>query len=323
MTRIVIAERPGGPEVLTLHEIATPQPGPGQVLVKVAAAGVNRPDLLERMGLYPPPPGAPPGLGLEVSGEVAAVGAGVLGLAAGDRVCALLAGGGYGDFALAEEGAVLALPTGVDLRAAAGLPEAVFTVWANVFELGRLARGETLLVHGGASGIGVIAIQMAAALGARVLATAGTAEKCALCAALGAARAINYRADDFAAAVAAEGGADVILDMVGGPYVQKNLDSLKAGGRLVQIAYLQGARVTLDLMRLMLKGLTLTGSTLRARPKEEKARLAAAIRALAWDWVACGQVKPVIDQTFPLAEAARAHARMESGAHAGKILLVP
>ncbi len=319
-TMRAMAHGPDG--ALRLEERPIPAPGRGQILLKVTAAGVNRPDLLQRSGLYPPPPGASDLMGLEASGEVAALGEGVERWRIGDQVCALLNGGGYADFALVAEGAALPIPKTLDPIEAAALPEAAFTVWANVFEAGRLSPGETLLVHGGASGIGTTAIQMAAAYGARVLATAGDPEKCALCVRLGAARAIDYRKEDFEAIVRAEGGADVVLDMVGGAYVPKNLAILNEDGRLVQIAFLQGARVDLDLMRLMLKRLTLTGSTLRARSDQEKARLARAVERAVWPWVEARRVRPVIDSTYPLAEVEAAHARMTSGSHAGKIVLI-
>ncbi len=298
-----------------------PEPGPGEVLLRVAGAGVNRPDLIQRAGLYPPPPGAPQTMGLEASGEIAALGPGVTRWRVGEAVCALLPGGGYAEYAAAPEGSVLPIPAGLSLVEAAALPETVFTVWANVFEAGALARGETFLVHGGASGIGTIAIQMAAAAGATVYATAGDAAKVALCERLGAARAINYKSEDFAEIVGEFGGVDVILDMVGAPYLQKNLDILRPRGRLVYIALLQGARGEIDLMRVMLKRLTITGSTLRARPIEEKARLAREVERVVWPWIAAGQVKPIIDSTFPLEDAEAAQARMQAGAHAGKIVL--
>jgi len=319
--RCVTAPEPGGPDALRLETRSIPDPGPGQALIRVKAAGVNRPDVFQRQGFYPAPPGESDALGLEVSGHVAALGEGVSDLKEGDAVVALLGGGGYADYAMAHHGSVLPAPAGLDLAEAAGLPETVFTVWTNVFERGALARGETLLVHGGASGIGTTAIQIAAARGCRVFATAGGAEKLALCKRLGAQRAINYRTEDFEAVVREAGGADVVLDMVGGEYVQKNLNLLNADGRCVQIAYLQGSQVNLDLMRLMLKRLTLTGSTLRARPLEEKARLAREVRAHVWPLIADGSVRPVIDSRFDLADAAKAHERIESGAHAGKILL--
>lgn len=312
-----------GPDTpLSLAIVARPEPGPGEILIQVAAAGINRPDLMQRAGLYPPPPGAPETLGLEVAGEVAAVGAGVSRWKEGDAVCALLAGGGYATFAIAHEGSALPIPAGLSMIEAAALPETVLTVWANVFEAGALKPNETLLVHGGASGIGTTAIQMAKAHGSRVFATAGDDAKCRLCEKLGATRAINYRSEDFEDAVRDAGGADVVLDMVGGPYVQKNLDLLKDGGRCVMIAFLQGPQTQLNLVRMMLKRLTLTGSTLRSRSKEEKARLAREVERVVWPWIEAGKVKPVIDSTFPLADAEAAHLRLQSGKHAGKIVLI-
>lgn len=307
---------------LVLAEAATPAPGEGEILIRVAAAGVNRPDLAQRAGLYPAPPGAPQTLGLEVAGEVAELGSGVSRWKLGEQVCALLAGGGYAQYALAHQGSALPIPTGLNAVEAAALPETVFTVWANVFEAGALKSGETLLVHGGASGIGTIAIQMAKAHGARIFATAGDEAKCRLCESLGAERGINYRSEDFEALVREAGGADVILDMVGAPYLAKNLSAAKPLGRIVMIAQLHGAQAEIDLRLLMLKRLTLTGSTLRSRAIEEKARIAREVEAHVWPWIAAGQVKPVIDSTFPLAEAEAAHARMQMSAHAGKIVLV-
>jgi putative PIG3 family NAD(P)H quinone oxidoreductase len=319
--RAVVAAAAGGPDVLRVVERAIPAPGPGQVLIRVAAAGVNRPDAIQREGKYPPPPGAPDVLGLEVAGYVAALGEGVGDFAEGDAVCALLPGGGYAEYVVADAGSVLPVPHGVSLRDAAGLPETVFTVWHNVFERAALKPGETLLVHGGASGIGTTAIQLAAARGARVFATAGTDGKCRLCERLGAERGINYRDEDFEAALRAAGGADVVLDMVGGAYIQRNLNLLKDDGRLVQIAFLEGSRAELDLMRLMLKRLTITGSTLRARPAAEKARIARAVRENVWPLIESGKFRPVIDGAFPLAQAVDAHRRLDDPAHAGKILL--
>lgn len=321
--RIVTANPPGGPDILRVETRDVPQPGTGEILIRAAACGVNRPDQIERMGFYPAPPGAPEGLGLEVSGHVEALGAGATGFSVGDPVCALVAGGGYSDHVLAPAGSVLPLPGGLDLIEAAGLPETVFTVWANVFEIGALLQGETILIHGGSSGIGTTAIQMAKAAGARVFTTAGTDEKCALCRSLGADRAINYRDEDFEAIVTEAGGADVVLDMVGGSYVQKNINLARPNGRLVSIAFLQGSRVELDMMRVMLKRLILTGSTLRARPNAEKARLAAAVRQTVWPWIEAGQLRPVIDARFALADVRTAHERLDSGAHSGKILLIP
>jgi putative PIG3 family NAD(P)H quinone oxidoreductase len=312
----------GTDQPLTLAVVARPEPGPGEVLIRVAAAGVNRPDLTQRAGFYPPPPGAPETLGLEVSGVIESVGPGVTRWHEGDEVCALLPGGGYATYAIAHEGSVLPVPNGVSLIEAAGLPETVFTVWANVFENGTLKPGETFLVHGGASGIGTTAIQMAKAHGARVFATAGDAEKVKLCEKLGATRGINYRTEDFETVLRDEGGADVVLDMVGGPYVAKNLNLLKEHGRCLMIAFLKGPQAELNLMRLMLKRLTLTGSTLRSRSNEEKARIAREVERVVWPWIEVGKVKPIIDSTFPLGEAEQAHARLQGGAHAGKVLLI-
>ena len=312
----------GTDQPLTLAVVARPEPGHGEVLIRVAAAGVNRPDLTQRAGFYPPPPGAPETLGLEVSGVIESVGPGVTRWHEGDEVCALLPGGGYATYAIAHEGSVLPVPNGVSLIEAAGLPETVFTVWANVFENGTLKPGETFLVHGGASGIGTTAIQMAKAHGARVFATAGDAEKVKLCEKLGATRGINYRTEDFETVLRDEGGADVVLDMVGGPYVAKNLNLLKEHGRCVMIAFLKGPQAELNLMRLMLKRLTLTGSTLRSRSNEEKARIAREVERVVWPWIEVGKVKPIIDSTFPLGEAEQAHARLQGGAHAGKVLLI-
>ncbi len=322
-TRIVTATEPGGPEVLTLSEIERPAPGPTQVLIEVAAAGVNRPDVIERLGFYPAPEGAPAGLGLEVSGRVAETGETVKGLKVGDPVVALVAGGGYSDLALADAGAVLPAPDGVDLVDAAGLPETVFTVWTNVFDRARLKPGERFFVHGGASGIGTTAIQMAKAHGAHVSATAGTPEKAAFCRELGADAAYDYREEDWLALAKADGGADVILDMVGGDYVEKNLKLLRPEGRLVHIAFLKGSRVEVDLMGLMLKRLTVTGSTLRARSDEDKAAIAKAARKTVWPWIKAGEVRPVIDSRFALTDAVKAHERIDDPAHAGKILLIP
>jgi putative PIG3 family NAD(P)H quinone oxidoreductase len=310
-----------GDAPLVLAQAPTPAPGAGQILIRVAAAGVNRPDLLQRAGRYPPPPGAPQTLGLEVAGEVAAIGAGVQRWRLGDKVTALLAGGGYADYALAHEGSALPIPRGLSPIEAAALPETVFTVWANVFESGALKPGETLLVHGGASGIGTTAIQMAAAHGARVFASAGDDAKCRLCEKLGAERGINYRNEDFEAILREAGGADVILDMVGAPYLAKNINAANPLGRIVMIAQLEGANAEINLMLIMLKRLTLTGSTLRSRALEEKARIAREVERHVWPWIEAGKLKPVIDSTFPLAEAEAAHARLQSGAHAGKIVL--
>lgn len=322
-TRIITAPSPGGPDALRVETRDLAPAGPGEVLIDVAAAGVNRPDVFERMGLYPPPPGAPEGLGLEVSGHVRETGAGVTHVKPGDPVVALTAGGGYADIARADAGCVLPAPAGLDIVDAAGLPETVFTVWSNVFDRARLQPGERFLVHGGASGIGTTAIQMAKAHGAHVITTAGTPEKCDLCRTLGADLALNYRSDDWVQAVKDFGGADVILDMVGGDYAARNLSALNMDGRLVMIAFLKGARAELDLMRVMLKRLTLTGSTLRNRPAAEKAAIAQGVHARVWPWIEAGKLRPVIDSVFALEDAAKAHARMDAMAHAGKILLTP
>ncbi|MFP3943369.1 MAG: NAD(P)H-quinone oxidoreductase [Alphaproteobacteria bacterium] len=323
MTAIAIRE-PGGPEVLVPAELPVPSPAPGQVLVRVAASGVNRPDVVQRLGLYPPPPGAPDTPGLEVAGEVVKTGPGVDGLSIGDRVTALVAGGGYAEYCVVDAPLALPVPSPLTMEEAAALPETFFTVWTNVFDRARLQAGERFLVHGGSSGIGTTAIQLANVFGARVFATAGSAEKCAACERLGAERAINYREEDFVEAVkdATNGeGVDVILDMVGGDYVARNIACLRREGRLVNIAFLKGAKVELDLLPVMLKRLTLTGSTLRARALEEKAQIAGALRREVWPLLEAGRVGPVMDSRFPLAEAAAAHARMESGAHIGKIVL--
>jgi putative PIG3 family NAD(P)H quinone oxidoreductase len=322
--RVVEIAGPGGPEVLRPATRPTPAPGHGEILIRVRAAGVNRPDALQRAGAYAPPPGASDLPGLEAAGEVAAVGAGVARWAVGDRVCALLPGGGYAEFALTPEAHALSVPGDLSMLEAAALCETFFTVWHNVFERGRLTAGETFLVHGGSSGIGTTAIQLAAARGARVFATAGTPEKCAACEALGAERAIDYRADDFVAVTAAltEGrGVDLILDMVGGDYLARDVRALAMDGRLVMIAFLGGPKAELNFAQVMTKRLTLTGSTLRPQSVEAKARIAAALEAEVWPLLAARRIAPVMDRTFPLAEAAAAHARMESSAHIGKIAL--
>jgi NADPH2:quinone reductase len=323
--RAVEISRPGGPEVLRLVERTVPQPGAREVLVEVAAAGVNRPDVFQREGKYAPPAGAPDLPGLEIAGRVVACGADVHEWHEGDLVCALLAGGGYAEYCAAPAAQCLPIPGGLDLVQAAALPETVFTVWANVFERGSLSSGDVLLVHGGSSGIGTTAIQMARARGVRVLATAGTPEKCAACERLGAERAIDYRREDFAAVVqqlTAGRGVDVILDMVGGDYLPRNIASLAPDGRLVQIALLRGSRAEIDLTPVLHRRLTLTGSTLRPRSVEEKGRLARAVRAAVWPLVEKGEVRPVVHATFPLEAAADAHRLMESGVHIGKIVLV-
>lgn len=322
--RCIEISTPGAPEVLTLTERPTPAPGPSEVLVAVGAAGVNRPDLLQRRGKYPPPPGASDLPGLEVAGRIVGVGDGVAALAVGDEVCALVAGGGYAEYCVVPAPQCLPVPAGLDLVSAAALPETCFTVWTNVFERGRLQPGEVLLVHGGTSGIGTTAIQLGRAFGARVFATAGTHEKCRACERLGAERGVNYREDDFVTLVreATNGhGADVILDMVGGDYVSRNLSLLAVEGRLVQIAFLKGSRVELDLSTVMRQRLLITGSTLRARSVEEKGAIARAVEARVWPLVAAGVVRPVVHAVFPLAEAATAHAVLEEGRHIGKIVL--
>jgi len=323
MKAIAIA-KPGGPEVLELREIARPEPRHGEILIRVEAAGVNRPDTIQRMGLYPPPPGAPETPGLEVAGEVVATRPGVTLWKAGDRVCALLGGGGYAEYATVHETHALPIPKGFSAIEAAALPETFFTVWTNVFERGALKAGETFLVHGGTSGIGTTAIQLANCFGARVFATAGSAEKCAACLQLGAEAAINYREQDFVTEVKAltgGRGVDVILDMVGGPYIPRNIQSAAPDGRIVSIAFLQGSVAEVNFMPVMLKRLTLTGSTLRPRGIEEKAALARALREKVWPLIEAGRVRPRIDATFPLADAAKAHELMEKSTHIGKIVL--
>lgn len=322
--RAVAIRHPGEPEVLVVEERAVPVPTAGQVLIRVGAAGVNRPDVLQRKGAYPPPPGASDLPGLEVAGEVVAMGDGVDRWRAGDVVCALLSGGGYAEYAVAPAGQCLPCPEGLSVVEAAALPETYFTVWTNVFERGRLQPGETLLVHGGSSGIGTTAIQLARQHGAIVYATAGTAEKVQACERLGAARGVNYRTEDFVAvcrALTDKRGVDVILDMVGGSYIPRNVELLAEDGRLVQIALLEGAHATLNLGLIMRRRLTVTGSTLRPRSVEEKSRLAGEVERHVWPWLARGLVRPQIFATVPLAEAAEAHRLMESSRHIGKIVL--
>ena len=323
MIAISIA-KPGAPEVLQPIEMSLPPLGPRDVLIRVAAAGVNRPDLMQREGKYPPPPGASDIPGLEVSGTIASCGPGVERWREGDAVCALVSGGGYAEYCVAPDVQCLPIPSTVDLVSAAALPETFFTVWTNVFERGRLRAGESFLVHGGASGIGTTAIQMARAFGARVFATAGSAEKCLACARLGAERAINYKTEDFAAAVMSltgGTGVDVILDMVGAPYFSRNVDSLALEGRLLQIAVLHGAKVEFNLVRLLRQRITITGSTLRSRTVAEKGAIAAAIEKEVWPLVELEKIRPIVHATFPLRQAAEAHRLMESGSHIGKILL--
>ncbi|ASE40467.1 NAD(P)H-quinone oxidoreductase [Brevundimonas vesicularis] len=320
--RVIEIEGGSGPaEALRIAERPDPVAGPGQVLIRVRAAGVNRPDLLQRTGAYPPPPGASDVLGLEIAGEIEAVGEGVTRWAVGDRVCALLGGGGYAELAVVDARHVLPIPEGLDYVQAAVLPETVFTVFANVFEGGALKAGETLLIHGATSGIGVTAIQMAKAAGARVIATSRGADKAAAAKALGADISLDAKTDDLEAQIREAGGADVVLDMVGRDYAALNLNSLNAGGRWVVIASLTGPKVEMDLQRIMLKRLTLTGSTLRSRPADEKARLTAAVETTAWPWVASGKVKPPVQAVFALEQAADAHAELEAGGHIGKIVL--
>ena len=324
MTAIEIS-KPGGPEVLQAKVVPTPKPGAGQILIKVAAAGVNRPDLMQRAGSYPPPPGHSPLPGLEVAGEVAAVGAGVSRWKAADKVCALVNGGGYAQYCIAEEPIALPIPAGFDMVHAGAVPETFFTVWNNVFERGRLAAGEWFMVHGGTSGIGTTAIQLSKALGAKVIATAGSPEKCKACLDIGADRAINYKTEDFvAAAREATGGkgVDVTLDMVAGDYTERNIAAAAEEGRIVQIAVLGGADVKINIARVMMKRLTLTGSTLRPRTREAKAGFARALEAKVWPLLASGKVRVVMDSTFPLAKAAEAHRRVELGAHVGKVVLI-
>lgn len=323
MTAIGIVS-PGGPEVLVPEERPVPAPGAGEILVKVAAAGVNRPDVMQRKGLYPPPPGAPDIPGLEIAGTVVALGEGVTRWKIGDAVCALVVGGGYAEYCLAHESHALSIPAGISLTQAPAIPETFFTVWHNVFERGALKSGETLLVHGGSSGIGTTAIQLAKQFGARVFVTAGTDEKCESCRKLGADLAINYKTEDFVAGTKkATGGkgADVILDMVGGDYIERNYEAAAVEGRIVQIAFQGSTKATVDFRRIMLKRLHHTGSTLRSRSVADKGLIAQAIAEKVVPLLAAGTVRPVMDSTFPLAEAAKAHARMESSAHIGKIVL--
>ncbi|MFY9771447.1 MAG: NAD(P)H-quinone oxidoreductase [Xanthobacteraceae bacterium] len=323
MTSIAIRE-PGGPDMLVPQPQPVPSPHEGEILVKVAAAGVNRPDVMQRQGHYPPPKGATEIPGLEIAGEVVQVGPGVTRWNKGDKVMALVVGGGYAEYCLAYASHALPVPTSLSMIEAAAIPETFFTVWHNVFERGKLTSGETLLVHGGSSGIGTTAIQLGKAFGAQVIVTAGTPEKCDACRKLGADLAINYNTEDFVALSkqATQGrGVELILDMVGGEYVGRNYEAAAVEGRIVQIAFLASSRLTVDLMRLMLKRLTHTGSTLRARAVADKAAIAQAVEKNVLSFLASGRVKPLIDSTFPLAQANAAHARMESGKHIGKIVL--
>ena len=321
---VIAIRTPGGPDVLVPEERAIPALGDGEILVKVAAAGVNRPDVMQRMGLYPPPKGATDIPGLEIAGEVAALGSGVTRWKVGDKVMALVVGGGYAQFCPSHESHALPIPAGLSMTQAAAIPETFFTVWYNTFERGHLKAGETLLVHGGSSGIGTAAIQLAKAFGAKVITTAGTAEKCEACRKLGADVAVNYKSEDFVAVTkqATNGhGADVVLDIVGGDYIERNYEAAAVEGRIVQIAFQGSPKATVDFRRIMLKRLTHTGSTLRARSVVDKGVIASAIRDKVLPLIASGRVKPVIDSTFPLAEAAAAHARMEASNHIGKIVL--
>lgn len=321
MTAIEIVE-PGEPEVLRPTKRPLPEPGEGYVLIKVAAAGINRPDVLQRRGGYPPPPGASDIPGLEIAGEVVACGPAVRQLSPGDQVCALVSGGGYAEYCVAPEAQCLPFPDGLTAVEAAGLPETFFTVWSNVFDRAGLQAGETFLVHGGSSGIGTTAIQLAKAFGARVLTTAGTAEKCRICEELGAEKAFNYREEDwFSGAKELTGGADVILDMVGGPYIAKDINLLRPDGRLVFIAFLGGSKIEIDFLKVMVKRLTITGSTLRPRDIGFKAAIAANLEARVWPLISAGRIRPLVHKTFPLDQAAAAHALMESSAHVGKIVL--
>ncbi len=322
--RAIVGQQPGPPEVLRRVDLPMPIAGPGEVRIAVHAAGINRPDVLQRLGRYPPPPGVTNVLGLEVAGVIDALGDGVTRWQAGDAVCALLAGGGYAEACVAPEGQCLAIPHGWSFVEAAGLPETAFTVWSNVFDRGRLQRGEWFLVHGGSSGIGVMAIQMAKALGARVLATAGSAEKCRACELLGADRAINYQTEDFvgvAQAATSGHGVDVILDMVAGSYLERDIACLADDGRIVIIATLGGSKATIPAMEVLRRRLTITGSALRSRPVASKTVIADALRAHVWPLLEQRAIVPVIDRVFALEDAALGHARMESGAHIGKIML--
>ncbi|WP_421739262.1 NAD(P)H-quinone oxidoreductase [Caulobacter sp.] len=323
MTAIAVQDGKGPADALVPAQLERPVPGPGQILIKVAAAGVNRPDLLQRMGFYPPPPGAPVTLGLEVAGEVAALGEGAAAgrWKVGDKVCALLGGGGYAQYAVVDVRHALPVPDGFDMVHAAALPETVFTVYANVFEHGALKAGETLLIHGATSGIGTTAIAMAKAAGAKVIATGRGADKKAKALELGADIAVDTKTEDFAEIAKAAGGVDVVLDMVGATYFDKNLNALNVGGRIVYIAALAGPVLDVPVMAIMQKRAVITGSTLRPRSADEKARLAGEIERVVWPWIAAGKLKPIVDATFPLEQAARAHAHLEAGEHVGKVVL--
>ncbi len=322
--RYVAAREPGPPEVLALAETAVPTPKAGEVLIEVAYAGVNRPDCIQRAGHYPPPPDASPILGLEVAGKVVGIGEGVATLRVGDDVCALTPGGGYAEYCTAPASWCLPWPRGLSAVEAASLPENYFTVWNNVFDRVHLRAGESILIHGGTSGIGLTAIQLARSFGATTFTTVGSADKAAFCRDIGADHVINYREQDFAAEIAtltSKRGVNVVLDMVGGDYIERNLKSLALEGRMVIIAFLQGSKVTVDWRHIMMKRLTVTGSTLRASPAARKAEIAASLREKVWPLFESGKVKPVIYRVFPVAEAAEAHRLMESSAHIGKIML--
>ncbi len=316
--------RPGGPDVLETIELPRPRPGEREILIEVSAAGVNRPDILQRRGLYPPPKGAPREPGLEVAGKVVALGTSTRRFKVGDEVCALLTGGGYAQYAVAHESCTLPVPKGLRLEQAAALPETFFTVWSNLFDRARLKSGETLLVHGGASGIGTTAIQIARAMGANVIASASSKEKCKACLKLGASHAINYLQDDFVGLTKKHSGgkgADVILDMVGGDYIERNFQAAAIEGRIALIGFMGGATAKVNFMPLLLKRLTLTGSTLRARPDDDKGAIASSLEKFIWPFLETGQIKPLIDRSFPMTGAAEAHRYMETGQHIGKIIL--
>jgi NADPH2:quinone reductase len=319
--RVIEIAQPGGPEVLTPAQRDIPAPKAGEVVIRVAYAGVNRPDALQRAGLYNPPAGASDLPGLEASGEISAVGEGVSEWKVGDQVCALLPGGGYAEYVATPAAHCLPIPDGMSMDQAACLPETFFTVWSNVFQRGGLQAGERFLIHGGSSGIGTTAIQLARHFGARVFVTAGSEDKCAACIDLGAERAINYRDEDFVEVIRSEGGANLILDMVGGSYLPRNVKALADDGRLVQIAFLQGPKVELNFAQVMMRRLTITGSTLRPQSDLAKARIAAELREKVWPLLSAGQIKPVMDSEFALDEASQTHARMESSGHIGKIVL--
>ncbi len=321
MMSVIEITAPGDPGVLQLAKRPTPRPEGNEVLIRIHAAGVNRPEILQRRGLYPPPPGATDIPGLEAAGEIAALGPDVTGLNIGDKICALLPGGGYGQYAVVDAGSCLPVPVGLSMVEAAALPETFFTVWANVFDDADLKPGEKLLVHGGTSGIGVTAILLAKAWGAKVVATASSDEKCAALTDLGADAALRYDTAPWENQITEQGGVDVVLDMAGGDFFARNLACLNFGGRHVSIAFLRGAEASINIFQIMQKRLRISGSTMKSRPPAEKARLANALKAKVWPLIEAGQIKPVIDATFPLSEAASAHMRMEAGAHIGKIVL--